>query len=63
MLSENLLTKKKKNVDEILSDMGNSLFIYEFVEWVRKFFLEHKSLFTRLVPQTYSENYDFFRVL
>ena len=33
MLSENLLTKKKKkNVDEILSDMGNSLFIYEFVE-------------------------------
>ena len=43
--------------------MGNSLIIYEFVEWVRKFFLEHKSLFTRLVPQTYSENYDFFRVL
>ena len=53
-----------KNFDEILSDFGNSLIIYEFVELVRKFFLQHESLLTRLQePQTYSENYDFFRVL
>ena len=53
-----------KNFDEILSDLGNSLIIYEFVELVRKFFLQHESLLTRLQePQTYSENYDFFRVL
>ena len=53
-----------KKFDEILSDLGNSLIIYEFVELVRKFFLQHESLLTRLQePQTYSENYDFFRVL
>ena len=61
-----IIKKKKmiKNFDEILSDFGNSLIIYEFVELVRKFFLQHESLLTRLQePQTYSENYDFFRVL
>ena len=46
-----------------MSDLENSLIIYEFVELVRKFFLQHESLLTRLQePQTYSENYDFFRV-
>ena len=61
-----IIKKKKiiKNFDEILSDLENSLIIYEFVELVRKFFLQHESLLTRLQePQTYSENYDFFRVL
>ena len=43
--------------------MGNSPIINDSVEWVQKFFLKHKSLFTRLVPQAYSENRDFFRIL
>ena len=55
--------RKKPNVDEILSDVGNSPIINDYVEREQKLFLKHKSLFTRLMPQAYYENHDCFRVL
>ena len=36
-----LTSQRKRNVDEILSDMGNSPIINDSVEWVKKFFLEY----------------------